>query len=32
MFAAWVRRYRHSLQRQREDRWLEEHHVLDRLP
>ena len=31
MFGASLRRYRHSLLRKREIRWLDEHHVLDRL-
>jgi hypothetical protein len=31
MFGASLRRYRHSLQRQREIQWLDRHHVLDRL-
>jgi hypothetical protein len=31
MFGASLQRYRHSLQRRREVRWLDEHHVLDRL-
>jgi hypothetical protein len=31
LFGASLRRYRHSLQRKRETRWLDEHHVLERL-
>ena len=31
MFGASLRRYRHSLLRKREIRWMGEHHVLDRL-
>jgi hypothetical protein len=31
MFGASLRLYSHSLQRKREIRWLDEHHVLDRL-
>jgi hypothetical protein len=31
MFAASLRQYRHSVLRKREVRWLDEHHVLDRL-
>jgi hypothetical protein len=31
MFAASLRQHRHSVLRKREVRWLDEHHVLDRL-
>lgn len=31
MFGVSLRRYRRSLQRKREFRWMEEHHILDRL-
>jgi len=31
MFGVSLRRYRRSLQRKQEIRWLDEHHVLDRL-
>ncbi|SKD04796.1 hypothetical protein SAMN05446934_9436 [Paraburkholderia hospita] len=31
MFGASLLRYRRSLMRRREIRWLEDHHVLDRL-
>lgn len=31
MFGASLLRYRHSLLRKRDIRWLDEHHVLDRL-
>lgn len=31
MFGVSLRRYRRSLQREREFRWMEEHHILDRL-
>jgi hypothetical protein len=31
LFGASLRRYRHSLQRKWETRWLDEHHVLERL-
>jgi hypothetical protein len=31
MFAAALRRYRRSALRRRDIRWLDEHHILDRL-
>ena len=31
IFGAWLRRYRHRLLRKQEIRWLDEHHVLDKL-
>ncbi|AMV44587.1 hypothetical protein ATN79_21835 [Paraburkholderia caribensis] len=31
MFGVSLRRYRHSLLRKREIRWMDEHHLLDRL-